>query len=70
MGGQRLVTPHELCDAVAFGDGDGEAVGAEDGAVVRAMGFAQVFRHEDVVVEVGEAAADRFNRRVSRARTG
>ena len=30
MGGQRLVTPHELCDAVAFGDGEWKCVRVEE----------------------------------------
>ena len=43
--GEGLVELEELGDAVGFGDGGGEAVGGEDGAVVRAVGREEVGGH-------------------------
>lgn len=54
--GELLVHLHERGDAVGLGHLEREAVGAHDGAVVGAVSLAQFLRHEDFVVEVGEAA--------------
>ena len=50
-----MVETHEVGDAVGLGDGDGEVIGREDGAVVGAVGAAELDWHRGLVVEVGEA---------------
>ena len=43
--GKVLVAAHEVQDDFVFGGVGGEAVGCEDGAVIRRVSFAKFYRH-------------------------
>ena len=54
--GQFLIAAHELGHAAAFSGGpDRHAVGFHHGAVVLLVGLAQLRRHGQLIVEVGQA---------------